>query len=213
MAKTAKPNLAPVCPAARKMASKELRRAATDADVRRIFKGCEYRIIPRRLAVLDALINEAWCLYHRLIDSGITFAGTPEQATMTIAGTAYAAWRSSLERDSGEEPAAQAAVVSGLADGLEFAFFHADGIPWMYAADYADAIAGSDDPIDRMKPLDALARVWPDRYSRTTIRFTPPKFVTEPTGWAADFWEQTTNVLTAAPATLRQATKPRKKTR
>lgn len=202
--------LAPVCPKVRKAVSKELRRVATDADVRRRFKGCEYRSIPRRLAVLDALMREAWALYHRLDDSGVTFAGTAAQATMTIAGTAYAAWRCSFAKGRNDEPGAQAAIVSGLVDGLEFAFCHATGIPWMYAADYAAAVEGSDDPIDCMIPLEALSQVWPDRYSRTSIRFTKPKFATDVTGWTSEFWQRCPNVLTATPATLRKATKLRK---
>lgn len=200
--------LAPVSKSARRIAEKQLRRRVTDREVVRMFPGCECREIPTRLAILDRLMVEAWDMVHRLTGSGVTFAGDARQATLVIAGTAYAGWRSSIGRPGrGRDPEAAAVVVAAMKDGIEFALCHKAGIPVMYATDYARAIAGSDDPVDRMKPLAALARLWPDRYTTTSLRFRRPKYESGDGGAADQWWGMAPNVVTASRGELRRAAK------
>jgi hypothetical protein len=204
--------IAPVSKSARRIAEKESGRRMTDREIVSMYPGVECREIPEKIGVMDRLIREAWELVHQLTASGVEFAGDASQATLVIAGTAYAAWRSSIHRWSdGPDPAAAAAVVSGMADGIEFALRHEAGIPAMYAADYARVVAGSADPVDRMKPLAALARVWPDRYTAASIRFGRPKYASDD-GEAADpFWAVSANILTARRPGERRLPAPRRK--
>lgn len=211
MVTTARSKLAPVSASARRMARKTLGRRATDREIEKMFRGwCEWRDIPTKLDVLDNLMHTAWAMVHKLTDSGVKFAGNARQATLVIAGTAYAGWRGSLPRAGIEHNSDPAAVVARAFDhGVEFAQCYKAGIPWMYAADFAAAVECSDDPIDRMTPLSALARLWPDRYTTTSIRFRRPKYASDQETWADDFWAVCPNILTAPRKELRRATAPK----
>lgn len=204
--------LAPPSAFARKITKKALGR--TSVTVREIADHCEgkgeWRDIPEKLEVMHRLLTEAWELVHRLDDLGVKFAGSLQEATLVIAGTAYAAWRVSLDRKSrAHEPANLVLVVAGMNDGLEFALWNKSGIPAMHADDYLNTVADSDDPIDRLTPIEALAEVWPQWYAGGRLRLTKPQYA-EPEanaapGWGDELWDHRPNVLTASHGELRRA--------
>lgn len=201
--------LAPASKGAKDFVSEALgRQDVSDHDVEAYCKrhGLEWREIPTKIAIMDRLIHQAWELVHRLASDGVKFAGSPREAALIVAGTAYAAWRSSLDPRAREHDAAHpVATVSGVSDGIEFAMWHTSGIPAMYADDYIAAVDGSDDPIDRMTPMDALASVWPKIYGAGKVRLAAPRFVQEEGGWGDELWEARPNVLTASQETIRMA--------
>jgi len=204
--------LAPISKSGRKFAARLLNVAEpTDRDVEALAAdvAIEFRSIPTKLAVMHYLLSQSWDMVHRLSLSGVKFAGTHRQATLIIAGTAYAAWRSSItSRARRHEDAHPVLVVGGLSNGIEFALWHKSGIPAMYADDYVTAVADSKDPIDEFTPIEALAKVWPRWYADGRLRFTAPRFVPVDESrneWAAEFWAQRPNVLTASTIELRQA--------
>ncbi len=202
--------LAPASKSARRLAAQESGRRMTDTEIVAMFPGCESRAIPTKLAVLDRLLTEAWELVHRLHDSGVRFAGSPHDAAIVIAGTAYAAWRISLgRRCRAHDDAHPVLVASGMNDGLEFAMWHKSGIPAMYADDYLNVIADSEDPIDRMTPIQAVAKVWPQRYAAGRVQMAKPRYARqEPVsayGQEDVFWEHRPNILMAGRHELQRA--------
>lgn len=201
-----KTKLAPVSKSARRIVAKELgRKHATDRDVEKFCRGkIEYRDVPEKLATMDSIIESAWELVQRLVSYGVRFPGTPKQAAMVIAGTAYAAWRLSLDKKCQlHEHAPGVVVLRGMNLGLEFAMCYVDAIPAMYAEGFADTVAGSKDPIDRLAPLDALAMVWPDRYAGGP-RLRPAKFTTERSQWGEQLLAPVPNIFTAGRKAVRQ---------
>jgi len=206
--------VAPISDKARRVAAHELkRRKLTDRDVVQFWseRGCDCRDIPARLEVLDRLIDDAWDLVHRLKRAGVKWAGTTRQATLTIAGSAYAAWRCHDARAPGTQGEdAAAAVVAATLDGIEMAMSCRDGIATMWAEPYARLLAGSADPLDKTPPMQLLARVWPDKYAGGELRgLRPPRYSEWPDVDTADLewslWAAAPNPLTASPAGLRKA--------
>lgn len=202
--------LAPVSKSARRLAERESGRSMTDIEVSKWWDECECRDIPTKLAVMDRLLIDAWGIVHRLADSGVRFAGSPQDATLVIAGTAYAAWRISLgQRSRAHNPAHPVLVSAGISDGLEFALWNKSGIPAMYADDYVKEVADSDDPIDGMTPIQVLAQVWPQRYVSGRLRLAKPRYVKQVDGaepsWCEEFWDHRPNVLTASRSESRRA--------
>ncbi len=192
--------------ASRRVTEKALgKKNVTDQEIEEYCDGWEWRDVPEKLTVMDFLISDAWRLVHRLMEVGVKFAGTPTQATLVIAGTAYAAWRYSVNNESRNEPAERAMAATGLADGVWFALWNKEGIPLMHAGDFADAVAQSDDPIDKMTPMVALATVWPHRYSERGPELPEPTYMPfiDPPHPLDDLWNTCVNVLTAAPEELR----------
>lgn len=208
-----KTKIAPVSDSARRMVAQELGRSrVTDRDVEKFFSGSavEFRDVPEKVVVMHSILTEVWQLVHRLADLGVKFAGSPQQATLVIAGTAYAAWRSSLNRNTRKhDPACGVLVVTGVSDGIEFARWNTTGTPAMHADDYATAVAGSDDPIDSLPPMEALAKVWPRWYAGGRVRLAMPQFVEAPAGdaagWSDESWDRRPNVLTASRRELQHA--------
>jgi len=213
MATRAVAKAAPVSKVARRIAGRGLRRKAPgDRAVRAFFRcqPCEWRDIPTKLAMMDRLVEEAWGLVHGLAACGVKFAGSGREATLVIAGTAYAAWRASLQPSARRrEPAHPALIVAGMADGLEFALRHKTGIPAMHADDYLSAVAESRDPLDRLTPIEALAELWPESYRDGRLCMSEPRCTqpadAAPSSWLQQLWEKRPNVLTAAPRELRKA--------
>ena len=201
--------LAPVCPAARRIVANQLgRKTVTDREVAAwgCKHGVEWRSIPEKAAVADRLVREAWDLVHRLIESGVKFPGTAAQATLVIGGTAYAAWRSSLDRRCRDhEDAHRVMVIAGLQAGLEFALFQNTGMPRMYAMDYTNTIANSPDPLDRVPMMDTLAKLWPETYGGGKLRLRKPQYGAVDTvadSWDAAWWTSVPNVLTTPVAAV-----------
>lgn len=200
--------LAPLAKSARRAAEKECGRQMTDTEIVTMFAGAECREVPTKIAVMDMLLIQAWRLVHRLEDSGVRFAGSSHDATLVIAGTAYAAWRISLSRSyRSENDAHPAFMAAGINDGLEFAIRNKSGIPAMYADDYLNVVSDSKDPIDKMTPMQALAQVWPRRYPAGRLRMEKPRFTNVETslGSVDVFWGYRPNVLTAGRRELQRA--------
>lgn len=206
--------LAPVCPTSRRIVAKELgRKKVSDREIAAwsMERGFECRVIPEKAAIADRLLREAWELVHRLIEDGVKFPGTAAQATLVIGGTAYAAWRSALDRRCRDhEDAHLVMVVAGLNAGLEFARRHTTGMPRMYAMDYIDTVADSTDALDHVPMMDTLAKLWPKTYGGGKLRFRTPRYVTVGThrdSWDAEFWVNVPNVLNASKALIVAASK------
>jgi hypothetical protein len=206
--------LAPVCEEARRIVARELdRKKATDREVAGWCRerNLEYREIPRRLEVLDSLIEEAWDLVHRLKRAGVRWAGTTREATLTIAGSAYAAWRCHDARAPGAQAEdAAAAVVEATVAGVEMAMSCRNGIATMYAQPYARLVAESGDPLDKTPPMQLLARVWPEKYAGGELRgLKTPRYAewgeVDASSWDYELWAACPNPLTASPANLRKA--------
>jgi hypothetical protein len=206
--------LAPISEKARHLAARELHRSKlTDRDVLRFWtdRGCECREIPRRLEVLDRLIEEAWDLVHRLKRAGVTWAGTTREATLTIAGSAYAAWRCHDARAPGTQAEdAAAAVVEATVAGVEMAMSCRNGIATMFAEPYARLVTESGDPLDKTPPMQLLARVWPEKYAGGELRgLKTPRYAewgeVDAASWDYELWAASPNPLTAKPGGLRKA--------
>lgn len=206
--------IAPIAKAARRLAARELkRRTLTDREVVRFWqeRNAEYRDIPPRLEVLDRLIDEAWDLVHRLKSRGVKWAGTTREATMTIAGTAYAAWRCHDAGRPASDADDQAAVIAAaMVAGVEMALSCREGIANLYAHDLARVIEVSDDPLDKISPMRLLARVWPEKYAGGQLRgLRAPRYYAtgadvDAADWDWAFWAAAPNPLTATPAVLRR---------
>jgi len=204
--------LTPMSKAAKRFAAKKFPgRKVTDRDVLDFFGGfrAEWREIPLKIAMMNSLLAEAWGVAHMLAANGVQFAGTMREATLVIAGTAYAAWRISIDRKTRKhETAHPAMVAAGLAAGIEYAMHNKAGMPAMYADDYVATVSESDDPVDGMTPLEALAQLWPKNYSDRAVRFRSPRLAeVADDSWAAQFWETRPNVLTTPVRDLERARK------
>ncbi len=169
------------------------------------------RYLPKEVAILRGLIHEAWILVHRMTASGMKFAGTLEQATLTIAGCAYAAWRNSYELQS--DPAEEwvhTEMASGFAEGIMFAITHPEGMPRRYAEDYPDSMREGGPYIifDGKVPLDVLSKYWPDDYTPTGLKLAPPKLMElrhGDLGLEAQLHNPQPNILTTKPEEVERA--------
>ncbi len=173
------------------------------------------RNIPTDLAILNGLINEAWILVHRLAAAGLRFAGTIEQATLTVAGSAYAAWRLKVDDDDTAYPEHELGrtdMVSGFAEGLAYAIVHPSGVPAMYAGPYTLATKHIRFMLDHEVPLEVMAEFWPDSYTPDGLRLKTPVFVNvseNDTSIQAQLYDHRPNPLTTPVADLRKANRNR----
>ncbi len=175
------------------------------------------RNIPKELTILNGLIHEAWILVHRLSAAGLRFAGTMEQATLTVAGSAYAAWRLKMDDDDTAYPEHELGptdMTAGFAEGIAYALVHATGVPAMYIDTYPLATEKLRSMLDHEMPLEVMAEFWPDRYSPDGLRLSPPVFVNlsdVPTSITAQLYDPRPNPLTTSVEDLRRANKQRAK--
>lgn len=154
--------------------------------------------MPQKVAVMRLVVLQAWDLVHRLEAAGVKFAGTRVQATLTVAGTAYAAWRLSIEPAPHREPGDAAMLSGGLAHGLEFAMKNVAGIPSLYADDFAELTEKSTCPIDRFPPLEIMAKLWPHAFTAAGPKLkTPAPREVDGHGFEAQVWDARPNILTA----------------
>jgi hypothetical protein len=174
----------------------------------------DFRQIPKELAILNGLINEAWVLVHRLSAAGLRFAGTMEQATLTIAGSAYAAWRLKLDDDGEcqEHDWGPTDMAAGFAEGIAYAIAHPHGVPAIYAGLYGLVTKCIRFTIDHEVPLEVMAEYWPDSYSADGLLLKTPVFVhvsENDTSIQAQIYDHRPNPLTTAPEVLRKANRSR----
>ncbi len=163
---------------------------------------------PQKIAVMRRLVEHAWDLVHRLIGSGVKFAGTPEQATLTVAGTAYAAWRLSIEPHQDREPDDAVLVAEGITHGIEFALWYPEGIPALFTDDYASLAEHSECEIDRIPPMRIMAKLWPEEYTPKGLKLETPELKeVEGHGCDAQFWDARPNILTTPVEDVRKATR------
>lgn len=134
----------------------------------------EFRKVPRKAAVLHRIAGQAREMVEQLAADGIEFAGTVEQAARVVTASAYAAWRASHGRKEDEPGDRDVCILLGFAEGLEHARHHRTGMPAMFRHDYLAAVAGSDDPLDRMPLGQILEALWPHRYRGGRIRGRRP---------------------------------------
>lgn len=160
--------VAPVSEYARKMVEELVGRPCTDADILTWQRDhhCECRELPLKADVLQAIAGEASGLCRQLADAGVEFAGSIAQAAAIVTGTVYAAWRSRLREDvdTTEPGLRHTAILQAVGLAIDHARDYADGMPAMYRDDYLAAVAGSDDPIDRMPLREVLEALWPYRF-------------------------------------------------
>ncbi len=163
---------------------------------------------PQKIAVMRQLVEHAWDLVHRLIGSGVKFAGTPEQATLTVAGTAYAAWRLSIEPDPHREIDDTVLVAEGITHGIEFALWYTEGIPALFTDDYARLAEQSECEIDRIPPMKIMAKLWPEDFTPKGLKLETPELKeVEGDGFDAQFWDPRPNILTTPVEDVRKATR------
>jgi hypothetical protein len=147
----------------------------------------EWRKLPRKAAVLERIATQACDVCETLAASGVEFAGTVEQAARVVTATAYAAWRGFHGRREDELGDHDVAALLGFAEGLDHARHHRDGMPAVYRETYLAAVAGSDDPIDRMPLGEILETLWPKRHRGGRIRSRKPARPTAATwNWGDD---------------------------
>jgi len=126
---------------------------------------CEWRAIPRKLDVAHSFAVEAEEIVDELMREGITFPKGKSAAAETIAATLYAAWYGS---ESGVWPADPMETGQHIAMAMTHALRHAlaygEGMPRMHRETFADALAKSTDPIDRVPIMQSLEAVWPKQF-------------------------------------------------
>jgi hypothetical protein len=137
-------------------------------------RNIEFRKVPRKAAVLDRIARQAREVVEQLAAEGVEFAGTVEQAARVVTASAYAAWRAFHGRKEDEPGDRDVTILLGFSEGLEHARHYREGMPAMIRHDYLVAVAGSDDPIDRMPLGRILEALWPHRYRGGRIRGRRP---------------------------------------
>jgi hypothetical protein len=167
-----------------------------------------YRSKPQRMMVLRKLIMQAWDLVCYMADAGLKFeSSSPEQAALTIAGSAFAAWRcdqpDNPDLDHLEAPAN---IIEGFAEGIMWAMWMGDGMPSVLADSYVWHADRSESVLDRMIPLEVIARLFPDmvkdgKLNLPRVRVQP----VNPDAWDACEWDHRPNILTASVEEVKSA--------
>lgn len=181
--------------------------SASPAEMGRRFQAWQRRHRkPQRLEVAKLLIAEAWDLVHYMTAHGMEFASPPQQAALTIAGSAYAAWRCSLPDTPNADRDPSIEIVRGFTLGILWATWMGEGMPSELADDYLELAEWSDSELDRMAILEAVAELWPEIAKDGRLRLPVNKMEPiDPNAWDADRWERRPNVLTSPVEELRKA--------
>jgi hypothetical protein len=156
---------------------------------------------PQRLEVLRRLIQEAWNLACYLRQAGLKLQSSSlDQAALTIAGCAYAEWMTTVVVNPAEHPAPgdPARITDGFSTGIQWALWMGDGMPSLQADSFTCLAERSDSDIDRMIPLEVVAKLWPDmvKDGKLDLPIVGVKPL-DPDAWDAWIWEPRPNILTA----------------
>jgi hypothetical protein len=96
-------------------------------------------------------------------------------------------------------PSDPAEIVEGFADGIQWALWIGDGMPSLQADSYTWIAKRSDSAIDRMIPLEVVAKLWPDMVKGGKLNLCPVGVQPiDPDAPDACFWEYRPNILTAS---------------
>lgn len=119
--------------------------------------------VPKRLEILRDLISEAWGIVCYMTEAGLKLRSSSlEEAALTIAGCAYAEWRHAQPDNPDIESTAETEIVRGFNEGIMWAMWQGDGMPALPADSYTFIAQRSDSVIDRMIPIQAIEKLFPD---------------------------------------------------
>lgn len=188
----------------RKPASTRKPRAKNALADREMARYCDQWVkegaTPQKLDVLRRLIVQAWEIVCYMTEAGLTFrSSSPEQAALTIAGSAYAGWRGSGHDNPDADSNGPVEIVEGFATGILWAMWMGNGMPSELADSYAWIAGRSESVVDRMIPLQVVERLFPEmvKGGRLTLARVGVEPV-DPGAWDACMWSYRPNILTAS---------------